>query len=148
MIFCHLTMLSQTLQAEIWLMSSYIVRFVTSFVFLLTSLTFTKLKYAYAISMLPICLYFAPVNFWIAEPIVRNLMRNHNTWAILNDVLHKYLSPISVSVHLWSSLGNGSVKTLPRYKYALNNRIIFLVETPFYLQSVYIHSANWCEEWV
>jgi hypothetical protein len=24
----------------------------------------------------------------------------------------------------------------------------FLVETPFYLQSVYIHSANWCEDWV
>jgi hypothetical protein len=25
---------------------------------------------------------------------------------------------------------------------------IFLVETPFYLQSVYMHSANWCEDWV
>jgi ATP/ADP translocase len=24
----------------------------------------------------------------------------------------------------------------------------FLVETPFYLQSVYFHSANWCEDWV
>jgi hypothetical protein len=25
---------------------------------------------------------------------------------------------------------------------------LFFVETPFYLQSVYIHSANWCEDWV
>jgi hypothetical protein len=27
-----------------------------------------------------------------------------------------------------------------------NDRRIFFVETPFYLQSVYIHSANWCED--
>jgi hypothetical protein len=24
----------------------------------------------------------------------------------------------------------------------------FVVETPFYLQSVYIHAANWREDWV
>jgi hypothetical protein len=24
----------------------------------------------------------------------------------------------------------------------------FLVETPFYLQSVFVHSANWCQDWV
>jgi hypothetical protein len=23
----------------------------------------------------------------------------------------------------------------------------FFVETPFYLQSAYIHSAKWCEDW-
>jgi hypothetical protein len=23
-----------------------------------------------------------------------------------------------------------------------------VVETPFYLQAVYIHSTNWCEDWV
>jgi hypothetical protein len=23
-----------------------------------------------------------------------------------------------------------------------------VVETPFYLRAVYIHSANWCEDWV
>jgi hypothetical protein len=30
-----------------------------------------------------------------------------------------------------------------------HDRIFFsLVETPFYLQSVYIHSINWCEDWL
>jgi hypothetical protein len=24
----------------------------------------------------------------------------------------------------------------------------FVVETPFYMQAAYIHSANWCEDWV
>jgi hypothetical protein len=26
--------------------------------------------------------------------------------------------------------------------------VVVVVETPFYLQSVYMHSANWCENWV
>jgi hypothetical protein len=25
---------------------------------------------------------------------------------------------------------------------------VVVVETPFYLQAVYVHSANWCEDWV
>jgi hypothetical protein len=28
----------------------------------------------------------------------------------------------------------------------VHNKNFFFVETPFYLQSVYIHSANWCED--
>jgi hypothetical protein len=30
----------------------------------------------------------------------------------------------------------------------IRRRALFVVETPFYLQAVYKHSANWCENWV
>jgi hypothetical protein len=38
--------------------------------------------------------------------------------------------------------------SLPIMNFVVVVVVVVVVETPFYLQFVYIHSANWCEDWV
>jgi hypothetical protein len=97
-----------------------------------------KCKYNFVISMLSVCLWIPPVNFWMPEPVFMKLSIYGN-WAYLSGVLHKFLSLVCVSVcvsplsllgkglvkciHL-SLLCNSSLKMVP-WQWRINGGIIF-----------------------